>query len=217
MAVNRKENMEDESRSKNSFLKSKMYARNLSKDKLIYARDGDVEDTVIIRCFYPSKNNVFGMKGTLNIEAFFQATLKLIDVRRELLKQKSSYIDATTYEKMFNLCDELKLGNIFEPIEIETVEKDMGVIRSIKIPIIQSDSISEVVRDEYYKVSLSLCGPKATFYLCYLRDDEIVTGIYLFTAEMIKLLRYLNSRFEIEEFSSFRETQAVGCKTDDFF
>jgi len=50
--------------SKDEFMSSKLFARSLSKHKMVYARDGDEEDTVILKDFYKNqRNRQFGVKG----------------------------------------------------------------------------------------------------------------------------------------------------------
>ena len=57
---------------KRKLMISKFYAKSLSNDKLVYARDEYPEESSVIRSVYPNTSFcVFGMKGVLNIIDFY--------------------------------------------------------------------------------------------------------------------------------------------------
>ena len=53
---------------KRKLIISKFYAKSLSNDKLVYARDEDPEESIVIRSVFSNTSyRVFGMKGMLTI------------------------------------------------------------------------------------------------------------------------------------------------------
>ena len=65
-------NVEWISEEKRKLIINKWYAKSLSNDKLIYARDEDPEESIIIRSVYPNINyRVFGIKDVINIKLLF--------------------------------------------------------------------------------------------------------------------------------------------------
>ena len=66
-------------------MKERKFAKSISKDKIIYGREGDEEDTVVIRSFYPTSYKLFGVKGIENIRRCFDALLMLCNVKHDSL------------------------------------------------------------------------------------------------------------------------------------
>ena len=70
-------NVEFSMEQKRKLMISKWYARSLSNDKLIYSRDEDPENKIIIRSVYPNTTyRVFGLKEVANIKLLFVAFLR---------------------------------------------------------------------------------------------------------------------------------------------
>ena len=72
---------------KQSFL-NKWYARSLGSAKVVYARDIDPSDTVIVRSLHPKAKEyqkVFGLKDVALIQRLFLSILKLLDIEMNLL------------------------------------------------------------------------------------------------------------------------------------
>ena len=80
-------------------MKERKFAKSISKDKIIYGREGDEEDTVVIRSFYPTSHKLF--KGIENIRQCFDALLMLCNVKRDTLVKKSRFIQTKTFEEHF--------------------------------------------------------------------------------------------------------------------
>ena len=63
---------------KKKIMISKLYAKSLSKDELVYACDEDPEESIVIHRVYPNNSyRVFGMKTVVNIGLLFIAILRL--------------------------------------------------------------------------------------------------------------------------------------------
>ena len=76
-------NVEWISEEKRNLIINKWYAKSLSNDKLIYARDEDPEESIIIRSVYPNINYwVFGIKDVINIVLFTGLVADAGELRR---------------------------------------------------------------------------------------------------------------------------------------
>ena len=92
---------------KKRFLK-KQHSASLATDKIVYARDEDPVDTVIVRSLYPKLkdcNKAFGMKGSNVVELVFYSMLKLTSRNIGELQKKLKYIkkeELEEIEKFYN-------------------------------------------------------------------------------------------------------------------
>ena len=86
---------------KRKIMISKFYAKSLSNDKLVYARDEDPEESIVIRSVYPNTSyRVFGMKGVLNIRLLFVAILRLLCYDVTKLANKTRYVEREDFENL---------------------------------------------------------------------------------------------------------------------
>ena len=108
---------------KRKLIISKFYAKSLSNDKLVYARDEDPEESIVIRSVFPNTSyRVFGMKGVLNIRLLFVAILRLFCYDLTKLASKTRYVDREDFKNLERACDGLE--NYFKKRLIVNITKN---------------------------------------------------------------------------------------------
>lgn len=90
---------------------NKQYGRSLAKAKVVYARDEDPSDTVVIRNLYPNISDggkVFGMKDVDVIRKVFCAIIKLISFDLKRFRKRIKYAKKEDFDQLENLIKELE-------------------------------------------------------------------------------------------------------------
>ena len=88
-------------------------------------------------------------------------------------------------------------GHAFNHVTIEAIKTDESIIKTLDIPL--TSQITKTMA--MVKLTLLFSGNHAKF--SNYADFEHVTSIYLFIGAIVKVLKYLNSRFKFESNSNF--------------
>ena len=198
---------------KDVFLKQKQHSLSLSMHKIVYARDDDPNDTVILRSFYaesPANFRQFGIKGKEDISILSLALLKLIDeVDRKDFLEKTRYMDKKQFKLLFSSieCKAEEIASLnFKSFSLQT--KNNKEFRFLQIPT--SDTPKN-----FFRIGITTTTYTEFSFFNYV-DGEMINGIYLFTGEVYKLLKYLNTRFSTLNDKSF-VYRTLSVDKDDFF
>ena len=187
----------------------KPFSKSLSSEKIVYAREEDARDTLIIRSAYPDIKHyyaVFGVKDVNIIQLLFLAITKLIHVNADKLRRKAKYVKSQDFEEISKLL--LSMKNQCSSLHITTEE---NAKQQITIAIDASSSI---------KVSLNVDANFPQIVLSNFKEnDTFLSCIHLFISESVKLLKYMNSRFSFNESSTLKVDQQASSKltSDSFF
>ena len=201
--------------SKQHFTETKQFPRSLSQQKLVYARDEDPEDTFIIRSFYGGdKFAVFGVKGCDSIHAIFLSILKLMQMQEEVLRNKTQYVDDKHFDDVANIWKELS-SSAGDELSIRTENsksKSNNKLFFIHIDTSPSLNVKTAVR---VGMMVDFKHPKISLFN-YI-NDEVASGIYLYIGEAMKLLNYINNRFNFVSGAIAGFLRYRNSVTDDFF
>lgn len=184
---------------------SKWYAKSLSSSKVIYARDEDPVDTVMIRNLSPQTKDyakVFGMKDATVIRNVFMSMLKLSCMEMKNMKKRVKYVKKEDFDALEKLAKEF--------------EKEITLIKtSSKIDNMKTNRVKHGANG-FIDISIA---SKAEFPYIKLSNEnengEFMTCVYLFIGEMITLMKYLNTRFVLT--SSYLKLGSEKLQTDNFF
>lgn len=181
---------------KEMFMETKQHARSLSLNKMVYARDDDPEDTVIIRSFFegsPFSFRQFGVKGLQDIENLFMAILQAIDISNqgEFMKN-TKYVDKKQFEVLFSLIEENREKFTFPVREI--LRSDGTICKFVEVSPEGADEDSKENESNYVRIAV-FTDMRTEIALSTYNHGEQTGGIYLFVSELYKLLKYLNTRF----------------------
>ena len=177
-------------------------ALSLGKAKIIYAREGDEEDTIIIRNFYENgkpESKVFGLKRVNEIKKLFFTILCIWKIFLNV-KPKLKHV---TKEQIQELTKTL------EESEIPLKELAVILIDAIGNP----DEISFRIPMEVGFVNVKLVTSTPFPYLTMSNEDgkkRFKNAMTLFLGETIKLLKYMNTRF------NFTNTDSLKIKVHDY-
>ena len=92
---------------------SKWYAQSLSSSKVVYGRDEDPADTIIIRNLYPKAKDyqkVFGLKDYVLIQKLFVVMLKLFATGMSTLKRRVKYVKKSDFLELEKTIIEMEHG-----------------------------------------------------------------------------------------------------------
>ena len=193
---------------KDLLMREKKHSFSLSSHKLVYAREEDPEDTLVLRSIYPDcpeQLRRYGVKGTENIKHLFLAILKLVGTAAaEEIYSKTSYLTTVQINACFELANEMKED--IDDMEFETTSKETSsnnVFTYTHLP---------------NKDQLGITTTKFT-QLCFFKNSENGqrTGIFLFMGEIFKLLKYINSNFNFAQHKSFVNRKQDPCNFKDNF
>ena len=190
-------------------LQEKKYSKSLSQQKIVYARDEDPEATCIIRSFYGGdKFAVFGVKSYDLIRTVFLSQLKLMQVQEQELKSKSRYVEDKHFDDVSNAWNELSSMGYNLTVKTEKNRKSNN-----KLTFIHIDTSSALDFKTAVRVGVMVNGkdPKITLFNYY--NDEVTSGVYLFLSETVKLLKYMNTRFNF--IAGFLRDRSI--LSDNFF
>ena len=182
---------------------------NLSSYKFIYARTEDPADTVVLRSISPDcleSLQCYGIKGKENIKHMFLAVLKLIGTTSaEEILTKTKYLTYLEINACFELINEMKED--INDMEFETSTKESSnsnIFTYVQLPNMDRVKITTTKFPQ----------------ICFLRnsENEQRTGIFLFFNEILKLLKYVNSKLEFSQHRYFVNKRQNPCNfKDDFF
>ncbi len=168
----------------------KKHLQQLSRGCYVYGRDGDADDTLIIRDFYTTdKFVVFGVKSVEKIEKMYAAIWDVIAMKKRLLLP----LDANLKHV---ICRDYSKGD---------AGNEVG----------ETDKIVEVK-----VVGVNMCvmlhKNEAAFALYNLKTNGLVDcGVILDLPDMLKLCTYLQKRFK---FYNFMNCKCINkYSKDDFF
>ena len=194
---------------KDLLMREKKHSFSLSSHILVYAREEDPEDTLILRSIYPDcpkQLRRYGVNGTENIKHLFLAILKLVGAAAaEEIYSKTRYLTTVQINACFELIQEQK--DEIEKMEFETASKETS-----------SNNVFTYTRLPN-KDQLGITTTKFT-QLCFFKNSENNqrTGIFLFFGEILKLLKYINSKYNFSQHKSFvNRKQDPSNMKDNFF
>ena len=190
---------------KDLLMREKKHSFSLSSHKLVYAREEDPEDTLILRSIYldcPEQLRRYGVKGTENIKHLFLAILKLVGAAAaEEIYSKTRYLTTVQINACFELIQEQK--DEIEKMEFETASKETSsnnVFTYTRLP--NKDQLGITTTKCFFKNS----------------ENNQRTGIFLFFGEILKLLKYINSKYNFSQHKSFvNRKQDPSNMKDNFF
>ena len=85
-------------------MEDRKYTKSISNQKMVYARENDPDDTMIVRSFYDDENfAMFGVKGIKSIHEMFYAILKLMCAEVDILKKNSNYVEDKQFEDIIRV------------------------------------------------------------------------------------------------------------------
>ena len=162
---------------------------NLSKYRVEYTRPKDPKGSLVLRDTRDNSNGVFGVKGIDQITELYYAMLSMMKANEKEIEAKSKYGQE---KKLLALLEKAALEKMSE-IGISANKDEIKIGRlCLRFHL-----------DEHAQISLFLYD-----------STEItpLTGIYLFTSEIAKLVKYMNTQFGVGETS----LPFINVKNDDF-
>ena len=200
-------NIEFSMEQKRKLMISKWYARSLSNDKLIYSRDEDPENNIIIRSVYPNTTyRVFGLKEVANIKLLFVAILRLVCYDLTKLANKTRYVEKEDFRNLEKACNGLE--NYFKNrLIVNTAKNGEHSILFVLDNVAGSVVLKLNVNVDFPRILLTNCDS----------NGRHMNGISLFINESMAILKYLNSRFTFEDVIKEDGLSKEEQMTDNFF
>ena len=180
---------------KASILENEANARSLAKNKVTYSRRGEEDDTLIIRDLYTyARFDHFGVKGIDQLEQIFHVILGMLSENRTTLLTRMRFGGDALRELLDGLSDEDQDG-------MRAALNDFKKVASIKIELKKLETCPQLE------------------LLQYNEDKSLENGIYLYVAEVVKLLKHMNSVFAFSKSAclSFVKAAPIQKYTDDNF
>ena len=180
---------------------------SLGKDKLVYAREGDEESTIVVRNTHESNlmtiqdcYKVFGLKEIHQIEKLFYSILYVLKTFANGTIPKITYVRKEKMWEVFKVINES--SDAFE--ELEAIIIDSTNNEDIV-------SIRFSTDNGHVNVKLNKDSRFPNFSFCNENDSkEFINCTGLFVGETIKLLEYMNTRFK------FCAGEGLKMKTQSF-
>ena len=190
---------------------NKWYSHSLATNKVVYARDEDPSNTMIIRNLYPQckeYNKIFGLKDSTYIRTLFLSILMAFKMEMETLQKRVRYVRREEFEEIHRAI--VEMNDVLEKELLYDMSEDEGGV-----------AIRFYTGLNYVNVKVSSSVEFPIIRLCNEdKEKRYVNSATLFIGEGIKLLRYINSRFNI----TYTEVLKFKCKrneenfkTDNFF
>lgn len=198
---------DDDTMRQNQHYMKKQYSFPLALTKVIYARDEDPLDTIIIRNFYPEireTTKVFGLKDLTHIRTLFLSLLMLFKLEMKSLR-KIKFARKEELEEAQKAIVEMNE----DLLELEGAVRENDEFTSIQF----------YTGSNYINVKASLGSNFPFINLCNEdRNKRFINATSLFPGEGVRLLKYLNSRFSFTYTNvlKYKETGNV-FKNDSFF
>lgn len=162
------------------FLKEKD-SYSLSEKKIVYASREQAEANFIIRSTEEVNFKAFGLSGNENVKRAFYTMLALLERNRELFASKSKY----GAKELVSLLNSMSAE---DRVEIEKLHDPSDVLDML---MVNDRARAQVTSSHTPQLALTkLCENEAG-------EREIRTGIYLYTTELVHLIKYLNTTHEI--------------------
>ena len=172
----------------------------LSKSKMVYARETDPEDTVVVKSLWPDEKTGarFGVKGKEAIKVLFETLIVLIHHKLEKIIS-SKYVQPNVLEKLAEIGKQYTSKYVIRQHIDENLNKIVYYIdfQSSGNRIVRS-VLSFGVKHVMFSLKLFDREEEVNNMSAFEETDlHYYCGISLFPAETIRLLCYLNSRFDI--------------------
>ncbi len=162
---------------------------NLSKYRVAYTRSKDPKESLVLRDTRDNSTGLFGVKGIDQITALYYAMLSMMKANEKKIEAKSKY------------GQEKKLLALLEQADLEKMS-EIG-ISADKAEIKVERLCLRFHLDKQAQISLFLYDPT---------EIKPLTGVYLWTSEIVKLVKYMNTQFGVGE----TPLPFINFKTDDF-
>ena len=204
----------DQVESEKATLMGKGHFFSLASTKVVYARDQDPADTMILRNLYPKikeHQKLFGLKEVSSIEKLFISILWLYKQKFKKLKKRVKNVSKQEFEEVQMVILEME----------ETLERT-GTFAHNAIDDDGDDAASLRFKVGMNFVNVRIFAKTEFPYLSLCNEDsgkKYINSTNLFIGEGIKLLRYLNMRFNFVNTEHLKMNQRDKnlFKTDDFF
>ncbi len=162
---------------------------NFSKYRVAYTRSKDPKESLVLRDTRDNSTGLFGVKGIDQITALYYAMLSMMKANEKKIEAKSKYGQE---KKLLALLEQADLEKMTE-IEISADKAEIKVERlCLRFHL-----------DKQAQISLFLYDPT---------EIKPLTGVYLWTSEIVKLVKYMNTQFGVGE----TPLPFINFKTDDF-
>ena len=200
---------------KTSFMHKKN-AFSLGKFKVVYSRDEDEADTIIIRNLYAeAKENqsLFGMKGVDNVKRLFLSLVSICHDNKKWIKKGAQFLDNADLVQV----TDVYLENNLYLKKLKNFIIDASYYVQFALG---DDGSGGIVKVEFNRERMVF---SLSFYIA---EGIFRSRIYLFTNEVMKLMRYLNSRFEFSEIQTLKlmstdkemkAAEVIDFSKDNFF
>jgi len=203
-----------------AFYMKKENALSLGKFKVVYARDGaDAAETIIIRNLYgEAKENqsIFGMAGIDNISKLFLSLIAICHDNKKWIRKGAQFLDQAELDEVTDVYIENKHN--LDQLKNFTTNASEYIQFEVKNLIGIGGNDSSIVKVEFNRERMIF---SLSFYIA---EGVFRNRVYLFATEIIKLMRYLNSRFEFSEVDSLKlkakeimKEEAIDFSKDNFF
>ena len=189
---------------------SKWYSHSLASTKVVYARDEDPSDTIIIRSLYPKieeHKKLFGLKDLAHIRTLFLSLLMLFKLEMKSMQQRVRYVKKEDFQETHKAI--MEMSESISELGTEISEND------------NYTSMRFYTGSNYVNVKVSSKSEFPFIILCNEDEDKRYTNsTNLFIGEGITLLKYLNSRFGFTytDVLKLKDTRNVEVfRNDSFF
>ena len=162
---------------------------NLSKYRVAYTRSKDPKESLVLRDTRDNSNGLFGVKGIDQITELYYAMLSMMKANEKEIEAKSKY------------GQEKKLLALLEQADLEKMN-EIGISANNDEIKVERLCLRFHLK-EHAQISLFLYDQS---------EMKPLTGIYLWTSEIVKLVKYMNTQFGVGETS----LPFINVKTDDF-
>ena len=193
-------------------MREKFNSFSLCSSKLVYSRDVDPNDTMIIRNLYQRiahNKRIFGLKGVQHIETLFLCLIAMFKDSMDQLRGRIKYVRNEEFEELLKVFtrkeDRIQgLGRVL--LEKKLVERGKSIARF--------NGSSEI------KIEMNASADFPNIVLINENHEKnTINSVSLFVGEAIKLLKYLNSRFNFtrDELLKVQPINFEIYETDNFF
>ena len=201
--------MNNQSEEKDMYMRKPLACR-LGKIKFVYAREGEEEDTIIVRNLFENgkpASKVFGLKNVNDIKKLFLTILCIYKIFMNV-KPKLKFV---TKEQIQEL--------------LKAIEESESSLRELSTFLIDADgnndeiSFRMPVQSEF--VNVKLFSNTAHPYVTMCNEDgkkHFKNAVTLFVGETIELLKYMNTRFNFTNTETLKiKTNILDYTKDNFF
>ena len=206
---------------KESYMK-KENAFSLGKFKVVYSRDGeDAAETILVRNLYgEAKENqsIFGMKGGDNIGKLFLSMIAICHDNKKWMKKNANYLTQADLDELTDVYEE-------NSTKLDQLQLKNFITNSLEYYQFGVATLIQIGNNNHGIVKVEFNRERKIFSLSfYITEGLFRNRVYLFATDMIKLMRYLNSRFEFSEVDSLKvkaketmKEEMIDFSKDNFF